>query len=267
MPIAFKTSYTVFGLKDAMPVVLVHGLGLNQHMWRWLLPLLAEKHRVITYDLAGHGETPMPDTAASLDLFAKQLLAVLDAADVREAVITGFSLGGMIARKFAQTHPDRTRALCILHSPHRRTADAQAAIEKRVEQARLSGPAATVEAAIDRWFTPTFCKKAPAVIEEVKGWVLANDPQIYPSNYAVLAHGTDEVIAPEPPIATPTLVLTADEDFGNGPEMTQAIAAEIHGAQQVILKGLRHMAPAEAPEETARPILRFLDELKQGHGR
>ena len=65
--------------------------------------------------------------------------------------------------------------------------------------------------------------------------------------------------APSPPIACPALAMTGDEDFGNGPEMTHAIAAEIAGAQAVILPGLRHMALAEEPEAVNTPLLAFLD--------
>jgi len=59
--------------------------------------------------------------------------------------------------------------------------------------------------------------------------------------------------------ACPTLVMTGDEDFGNGPQMTHAIAAEIAGSETVILLGLRHMALAENPAAVNAPLLAFLD--------
>ena len=74
-----------------------------------------------------------------------------------------------------------------------------------------------------------------------------------------IADGIAEIIKPVPGISVPTLVITGDQDFGNGPEMTQAIAAEIEGAQTLILKGLRHMALAEDPDATTVPMLDFLD--------
>ena len=68
-------------------------------------------------------------------------------------------------------------------------------------------------------------------------------------------------MAPKPPITCPTLVLTGDEDYGNSPEMSVAIATEISRARLVILKGLRHMALAENPPAVNRPVVNFLTEV------
>ena len=90
---------------------------------------------------------------------------------------------------------------------------------------------------------------------------MANKTDVYHTIYQVLADGIDEIIAPDPAIECPTLVMTGDEDYGNGPEMTRAIAAEIPGAKSVILKGLRHMALAEDPDAISRTIVEFLNSI------
>jgi pimeloyl-ACP methyl ester carboxylesterase len=97
------------------------------------------------------------------------------------------------------------------------------------------------------------------MMDLVRSWVLANDPAVYPRLYRILAEGIDEIVSPDPPISRPALVITGDEDFGNGPEMSAAIAAEIFGAECLILKGLRHMALAEAPEAVNAPVRAFLE--------
>ena len=130
---------------------------------------------------------------------------------------------------------------------------------KRVEQAKNEGSGATIEAALDRWFTRGYRDANPDIMELVRRWVLANDIAIYHRNYRVLADGIDEIIAPTPAITAPTLVITGDEDFGNGPEMTQAIAKEISGAETLILRGLRHMALAEDPNAVTLPLIAFLE--------
>lgn len=262
MPVSSNgTVYEIFGPANAPCVVLVHGLGLNRACWQWMVPDLSKQYRVLTYDLCGHGESADPPNEPSLSQFSRQLEQLLDHCFVDQAVIVGFSLGGMIARRFAQDAPDRTRALVILHSAHKRSDSAQAAILKRVEQARADGPDATVEDALERWFTDDFRQHNPQIMELVASWVTANCKDLYHRNYRVLATGVEEVVAPNPPITCPALVMTGDEDFGNGPEMTEAIASEISGAKTVILKGLRHMALAEAPQEVNGPILDFLNSL------
>ena len=175
-----------------------------------------------------------------------------------KATIVGFSLGGMIARRFAMDHRRRLSALAILGSPHRRSLAAQEAIEKRIDATRQHGTASTVEAAIERWFTETFRAAHPDVTDRVRQWVLANEGDFYADIYRLLADGVEELIAPSDPIACPALVMTGDEDFGNSPEMAYSIAAEIPGAETAILPGLRHMAMMEAPDLVNERILSFL---------
>ncbi len=253
------TTFEIFGPANAPVVVLIHGLGLSRDVWQWQRPALAARYRVIVYDLYGHAGCADPPDTPSLKLFSKQLAGVLDACNAAQAAIVGFSLGGMIARRFAQDFPARVSALAILHSPHQRSPEAQHAILDRVEQARIEGSGTTVEAALERWFTDEFRASNPEMMALVRSWVLANDIAVYHRNYRVLAGGIDEITAPSPAISVPTLVVTGDEDFGNGPEMTRAIAAEIEGAEVLILEGLRHMALAEDPEAITGPLLGFLD--------
>lgn len=252
------TAYDVAGPEGAPVVVLVHGLGLSRAVWQWMVPVLAARFRVVSYDISGHGQTAAPRGQPVLRDLARQLADLLDHLGIDGAAIVGFSLGGMVARRFAQGYPARTRALVILHSPHRRSPAAQAAILARVEEATGAGPAATVEAALLRWYSDACRIARPDLMELTRAWVLANDPAVYPRLYRILAEGVDEIVAPAPPIACPALVLTADEDHGNGPDMSAAIAAEIAGARLVVLKGLRHMALAEDPGAVNRPVLEFL---------
>ncbi len=232
----------------APPLVLIHGLGLNRAMWREQTPTLSHDRHVITYDLYGHGDSPAPCEPPSLALFARQFAGVMTHFDLPHAIVAGFSLGGMIVRRIAMDMPYLVSGMAILHSPHARTGAEQDAIQARVQQAEAAGPGAMVEAALERWFTAGFKAANPAVMRDVRDWVMANDPAIYPAIYQVLVDGVTELIAPSPPIAVPSLVLTGDEDYGNNPAMSAAIAAEIAGALLVILPGLRHMAMLEAPD-------------------
>ena len=252
------THYDLVGPKGVPVVVLIHGLGLRRACWQWQVPVLSGRFQVLTYDLWGHGDSPVAPETPSLTVFSRQLVDLLRELEIDRAAIAGFSMGGMICRRFAMDHPERTTALAILHSPHARDPKAQAMVEARVAQASEEGPEATVENALERWFTEPFRLTNPDMMDLVRRWVLANDREIYPSNYHVLAHGVAELVAPNPPIQCPTLVMTGDEDFGNGPDMTKAIAAEIEGAEAVILPGLRHMALAEDPDAFNAPLMNFL---------
>lgn len=252
------TAYEVFGTTGP-PVVLVHGLGLNRQSWQWQVPSLSSRFRTITYDLFGHGDSAPPPETPSLTVFARQLRDLLDHLGLIEVAVAGFSLGGMIARRFAMDFPDRLWALAVLHSAHARDRAAQDAVLARARQAMMEGPAATVEAALERWFTDGFRAANPQTMDLVRGWITANRKDIYAPIYRVLADGVVELVAPEPPIQVPALVMTGEDDYGNSPAMSGAIAAEIAGSKLVILPELRHMALAENPELFNKHLLAFLD--------
>ncbi len=254
-----ESGETAYELQGSGPVVaLIHGLGLNRAMWQWQLPALVPHFRVLSYDLLGHGESARPAGAPDLVMFSEQLLGVMDHCEIERAAVVGFSLGGMIARRFVLDHPGRVSAMAILHSPHDRTPAEREAILKRVRQTEGSGPSSTADAALERWFTADFRVANPAVMKLVREWIMANDPAVYPEIYRVLAEGDAEIAQGVDRIACPTLVMTGEEDLGNSPEMAERMTTLIPDARVVILPGLRHMALAEAPLLFNEPLVSFL---------
>jgi pimeloyl-ACP methyl ester carboxylesterase len=253
--------YELSGPTDAPVIVLVHGLGLNRHVWEQFSSRLAQRYRILNYDLYGHGESALPRGTVSLTMFSEQLLGLLDELSIDRCSIVGFSLGGMINRRFAMDHPERLRAMAILNSPHEREPEAQKLVEQRALDSAAGGPGATLDATIERWFTTEFIAANPEFIATVRGWVLANDPESYALCRQVLAFGVVELIRPQPPITHPTLIMTCENDSGSTPAMSQSIASEISGAQVVIVPGLQHMGLSENPSFFIAALVEFLEEL------
>lgn len=251
------------GELDAPSVVLVHGLGMHRSTWDQHVPALAEHFDVVRYDLIGHGESALPDRTPDLTLFSEQCIEVMDHLEIDTAAVVGFSLGGMINRRLAIDHPERVSALVIANSPHARGDDAQRLVEERATASAAGGPGATIDATLERWFTAGFRQARPEVVDAVRGWVLANDRETYAQNRWVLANGVVELIHPTPPITAPTLVITCENDSGSTPSMSQAIAAEIDGAEVAIVPGQQHLGLLEDPDAFNAPIVRFLQRVLQ----
>lgn len=253
--------YELTGPDDAPPVALIHGLGLDHTTWRDYVPALSESYRVLNYDLFGHGVSARAPRTPSLAVFAEQLQQLLDELQLERAALIGFSLGGMINRRFAIDYPQRARALVILNSPHERAPEQQRLVEERAATTTAGGPAATIEATLQRWFTPAFLEHGAARVAEVRAGVLANDPDSYAQCRRVLANGVLELIRPQPPLTLPTLVMTCEFDSGSTPAMSHAIAGEIAGARTIIVPGLQHMGLVEQPRVFLDPIKAFLNSL------
>ena len=245
------------------PVILVHGLGLNRQMWQWQKGSLTPHFSVICYDLLGHGESANPEIPCQLEQFTEQLLSLMEDHKLERCTLVGFSLGGLIVQDFALNHPEKVSALAILNTAHGRTETERNAILARVLQARENGPSSTVEAALQRWFSPDFASRQPEILEKVKGWIVANDKEIYPEIYCLLAECDEPLTDTIRAISCPTLIMTGEDDHGNSPEMTKRMAALIPDSRAEILPGLRHMGLAENPQAVNSRLLSFLQEVLQ----
>lgn len=257
------TAWQMAGPQDVPVVVLVHGLGLTRAIWADHVPALAAQYRVLSYDLHGHGDSAPPAGAPSLARLSAQLGDLLDGLGIARAAVVGFSLGGMINRRFAMDQPGRVWALGILNAPHERSAEAQTEAEAR---AVAGGPEVTIDATLARWFTPGFRAAHPARVAAIRAAVLVNDPALFMAHRLVLAQGVRELIRPDPPITAPSLVLTCAGDTGSTPAMARAIAAEIAGATLCIVPDLQHMGLVERPELFHAPVLAHLNRVRDQGG-
>lgn len=257
------TAYDLTGPEGAPVVVLIHGLGLTRgSTWSRFAPTLAQGYRVLCYDLLGHGDTALPVGQVTLSALSEQLIALLDELAVDRAALVGFSLGGMINRRCAIDHPSRIWALGVLNSPHDRGAEQQHIVEQRARDTAAGGTAAGIDVTLARWFTEGFRRDHAAQVDAVRKIVLSNDPANYATHRLVLAEGVRELIAPDPPITVPTLVMTCEHDSGSTPAMSHAIAAEIQGAETLIVPQLQHLGLIERPELFSEPVRVFLDSVR-----
>lgn len=86
---------------DGVPLVLVHGLANSLEIWSRVLPALAERHRVVAFDLPGFGEASRPDAAYDSTFFVDQVRALLDTMEIDRAMLIGSSLGASVIVHFA----------------------------------------------------------------------------------------------------------------------------------------------------------------------
>lgn len=260
------TAFLVAGEAGAPELIFIHGLGLNRDIWRDYLPELSRDYRVVAYDLIGHGNSALPARRPGLSLFSGQLAGLMDHLRIDQALLIGFSLGGMINRRFAIDHPDRVSGLAILNSPHERGAEAQRLVEERAASSSSGGPAAGLETTLQRWFTARFLAANPDYIDQVRHQVGANDPQAYAQCREVLAKGVLELIRPQPPIDCPTLVMTCEHDSGSTPAMSEKIGQEIWGSEVVIVPELQHMGLVERPDLFLPPLKAFAGRVYPSDG-
>ena len=107
-------------LGGGRPVVMIHGLltGSSASWYFTCAPALAQQHRVLLYDLRGHGKSSRPEAGYDTATLAEDLDGLLDAMQIRGPVsVVGHSYGALVATRFALAHPERVDRLALVEAP------------------------------------------------------------------------------------------------------------------------------------------------------
>jgi len=224
-------------------------------MWDEHVALLAARQPVLRYDLLGHGRTKTP--TRSLGDFVAQLERLLQHLGIERISLACFSLGGVIAQRYAADYPERVARLILLYTVYKRTEKELEGVRARLRLTEEQGAGATVDAAIARWFSPRFQHSRPDVVEAVRRRLLSNDLQSYIAAYRVFVNADDAVGDALLRVRCPTLVLTGELDVGSTPEMAYRMARDLGDARVVVVPGLRHMGPVEDVEQTVAELGAF----------
>lgn len=253
-----KVSYNDEGPDDAPVVVFIHGFPFNKSMWTPQVEALKATFRVITYDVRGHGNTDARTTEFSIDLFVKDLLGLLDVLQLDKVVLCGLSMGGYIALKAIEKHPERFSALilsdtqCIADTPEAK-AKRMAAIEKIKE----SGVEKYTEESLPNFFAAESLHSKPAEVAKVKEMMLATSASVLTNTLHALAN-RQETCSKLATIAVPTLILVGKEDKITPPDAARFMEGKIPNAKLVIIEKAGHLANLENPDQFNNQLTAFL---------
>ena len=137
---SFGTSYSLKKINEKIPIVFIHGVGLNKEIWDSQINFFKD-YSTLTYDLLGHGKTPLKKSKVTLEDFSKQLFKLVKELNLNKIHLIGFSLGALIARQFASDHGDQLRSLIIHGSIYKRTEEQKRVVKNRLEVAKMNRPA------------------------------------------------------------------------------------------------------------------------------
>jgi pimeloyl-ACP methyl ester carboxylesterase len=161
-----KIAYTDQGKGTA--VVLLHGFLENQSMWKAFIPELVKKHRIITIDLLGHGETECLGYVHTMEDQADMVHHVLHELKIRKAVLIGHSMGGYVALAFAELYPDNVKGIVLQNSTSRADSDERKANRDRAIVAVKQNYSAFIRMSIANLFSENNREHLADIIEEVK---------------------------------------------------------------------------------------------------
>jgi 3-oxoadipate enol-lactonase len=237
------------------PVLLVQGLGYGRWGWDPVVPGLAERFRVLTFDNRGIGESDKPPGPYTAREMASDALQVLDEAGLERAHVVGSSLGGMIAQEVAAAAQERVDRLVLCST----TPGGPNAVPMPEVTVRLFAQAATLppEEALRLFVANALSSTAPAaLVEEIYARRLANPPD--PVAWQAQAAAGMGFPGVDDAITAPTLIVHGTDDNVVDYRNADRLAALIPGARVELVPGGGHLFFWEQPDLFVRIVSEFL---------
>lgn len=246
--------HDVAGPRDAPPVVLSNSLGTTSMMWSAQALALASRFRVVSFDTRGHGESDSPPPPWTIDDLGNDVVALLDELGLDRVDFAGVSLGGMLGMWLAVNAPQRVNRL-VLICTSARIAVPDAYLQRAVA-VRANGVEPIVDPVVERWFTPSFARHHPRVVQEYKEMLAKSPVDGYAACCEAIAHM--DLRSDLGRITAPTLVVSGADDLAIPPSHGAAVAAAVPGASFVVVANAAHLANVEQPDEITRLLFGHL---------
>lgn len=262
MDVRARSNVVVTGRADGPAVLLAHGFGCDQNLWRLVVPRLAEQFRVVLFDHVGAGRSDLSawsaERYASLDGYATDVLDICDALDLREVVLVGHSVSAMIAVLAVNRNTERFAGLvlltpspCYVDDGDYRGGFSRSDIDELLESldSNYLGWSAAMAPVImgnperpelGAELTESFCRTDPTIARVFAQTTFLSD------NRADLDR-----------VDLPTLVVQCRHDAIAPPEVGRFVHDRIRGSELLTLDSSGHCPQLSAPEATAEAIATF----------
>ena len=247
------TFYLLNKKDQKVPLVFVHGVGLTHEIWKPQIDYF-KKCTTLSYDILGHGKTPLKKTNISFDDFSEQLIKLINELNFQKIHLVGFSIGSLVARNFATKHNDRLQSLILLGSIYKRSEEQQKIVTDRFNLAKKNHTLS--KQALKRWFTDKYLEKNPNIYEKISSILEGNNMENFLKVYELfILHKNDENFKN---IKVNTLIMTGENDIGSTVEMSKNLSNVIENSQLKVIKNGKHLCGIECADEVNMNIKNFI---------
>lgn len=257
--------YIDIGIPNSVPVIFIHGFPFSHRMWTFpggQTEALSGTNRVIAYDVRGHGESEVGTGHYTIEFFVDDLIGLMDHLQIHKAIICGLSMGGYIALRAVERHPDRVLGLVLCDT--KSDTDPNEGKVKRsaaIKNVQINGMKQYAAEYVKNVFAPeSFDRKSDAV-KMIQSIVERTAPISIFGSLLALAARTDTT-AFLPNITCPTLILVGEKDLLTPPASAQAMKDKIPNSIMHVIPNAAHMSNMENPEAFNKHLVEFIATIK-----
>jgi 3-oxoadipate enol-lactonase len=220
---------------------------------------LTRRFKVIRYDGRGHGRSGAPPGDYTLDQLGRDLLGVLDAADVEHVSVCGLSLGGLVAQWVSIHHPDRiTRAVFANTAARIGSRDLWQA---RIQAVQSGGMAAIRDGVLERFLSDKFRRDHPDATADIGRMLEDTSPAGYIGCCAALRDGDLRGLVAA--IRVPCLIIAGALDQATPPAQGRELHEAIAGSELELLPDAGHLSNLERPDVFSAIVVDFLTRSRE----
>jgi len=243
------------GARGSPWLIFSNSLATNLSMWDLQARALSPRYQILRYDQRGHGKTEAPEGRYAFATLLADVIALMDALEIRRANFCGLSLGGATALGLAEQHPDRIERAIVCDSPCASTPASAKQWEERIAVAKANGMEALVEPTLQRWFPPdVYGANAPAVAK-VRDMVKSTPMNGFVGCCAALGdHNFRSAVAN---VSRPVLFMVGEKDPPNA--AMREMNKELAGSRFVEIAGAGHISNMEQPDVFTTALEKFLN--------
>ena len=239
------------------PLVLIHPLGLDHKLWDYCVSDLAEHRTLITFDLPGHGLSPVPDINYSIEDISNSLYESLSLAHIDKADFLGLSIGGMVLQHFASLNAAMVEKLILVDTTFKYSKDWQRNWTERAKISREEGLESMLEKLLEAFFTPEYLNKGSADIDYCREVISRMSGEGYALACEALSRCNLEKSATA--ITSETLILCGDRDNDLSRDATLWLSQKIPNSQYEWLSPAQHLSPLERKVDFLKVVRTFLE--------
>ncbi len=256
-----QVSYLDEGPAGGLPVIFIHGFPFSKEMWEKQVSALNETHRVIAYDVRGHGESERGAAQFSIPQFADDLFFFMDALKIDKAILAGLSMGGYIALHAIQQQPQRIAGLILCDTQC--AADSDEGRKKRkkaIAFIQKNGLSVYAEESLTNLFATASITHKKEEVAFIKDTILKTPAENICLTLQALAD-RKETCTSLPQINIPVSILVGNEDKITSPELALKMQTLIKGSSLHIIDGAGHLSNLENPQQFNEYVKTFLTDF------